>query len=207
MTRGKVLSGLGVVLALCSASVTSGIAEEVGIGRIQVGQFKPSGEWRGTLGGINAIVEGDTATVVTFNFELRPRKHFGFEMGLSFTDVDFVVSVPGAGSAKLGSAFAMPFTLGANYHFLKRGSRVDVYLGPSIGWVLWGDLRLEDDQTVSTESDVAIGGQVGVGVKLSEKSRWTFEATVQYLQTQFGDETLKIDVDPMMLRVGFGRRY
>ncbi len=114
---------------------------------------------------------------------------------------------PGAGSAKLGSAFAMPFTLGANYHFLKRGSRVDVYLGPSIGWVLWGDLRLEDDQTASTESDVAIGGQVGVGVKLSEKSRWTFEATVQYLQTQFGDETLKIDVDPMMLRVGFGRRY
>lgn len=207
MTRGRTVWGFGVVIALCSASTLSGIAEESGIGRIQIGKFKPSGEWSGTIGGIDAVVEGESATVVTLNYELRGKKHLGFETGLSFADVDFLVRVPGAGSAKLGTAFVMPVTFGVNYHFLKRAARADIYLGPTICWAVWGDLRTPDDQTLRTDTEFAIGGQVGVGLKLSEKSRWNFEATVQYLKLQFGDKTIKVDVDPIMLRVGFGRRF
>lgn len=110
MIRQTMVSELGVVIALRSASSISGIAEESGIGRIKNGQFKPSGEWSGNLGEIDAVVEAERATIVTLNYEISGRKHFGFELGLSFADVDFLVRVPGAGSAKLGTAFVMPVT-------------------------------------------------------------------------------------------------
>ncbi|MFN7965054.1 MAG: OmpW family outer membrane protein [Acidobacteriota bacterium] len=195
-----------VTVSACVVSLVSAALAEGGVVRFSVLRFSPTGDWQGRLIGETVTVEADSAVGAGLSYELRPTHRWGVETAISLADVDFNLSVRGAGSAKLGSALLLPLTFGLNFHPLPAKSRTDLYVGPMLGWVFWGNLRT-DSGDVEADSEFTLGAQVGVAIAFSSKSRWSFDAAVQYLRFPLADQSISVDVDPFVLRVGLASHF
>lgn len=193
------------LLVVVMAAIEWGAAQSVSW-RASLMQFSPGGSWQGRLLGEDVTVEAQSATGAGIFLSGRGKGHWGGELGASFVDFDFDLTVEGIGGDRLGSAVAFPVTIGVNYHFLKKESRADVYLGPSIGMIYWGNLRT-DSGNVEPDIEFSIGAQAGLTYRFSKEKKWAVDASAQYLQFPLGDESISIDVDPLIVRVGIGKTY
>lgn len=110
---------------------------------------------------------------------------------------------------KLGDVSVTPLTAGVNFH-LTRQSRIDLYAGPTIGYVLYGDLGIGEEK-LPIDDDFTWGAVVGVDVPLGEKG-WMFTGAVRYLDTEASPEDLgpgdnALDVSPWIVQVSAGYRF
>ena len=103
----------------------------------------------------------------------------------------------------------MPLTAGINFH-LMRQSRFDLYVGPTIGYVFYGDLGIGEDE-LSIDDDFTWGGTIGFDLPLGAKG-WMFTGALRYLDTEAspddlgpGDESL--DVSPWIVQLSAGYRF
>jgi outer membrane protein W len=109
----------------------------------------------------------------------------------------------------LGDVKVMPLTAGLNFH-LTRQSRVDVYVGPTIGYVFYGDLDVEDER-LSIDDDFTWGAALGFDLPMGDQG-WMFSGALRYLDTEAspddlgpGDESM--DVSPWVVQVSAGYRF
>lgn len=108
-----------------------------------------------------------------------------------------------------------PLTAGLDVHLTPR-NRVDVYLGPLLGWVQYGSLQVRTGSTgvttgVRFDEDLAIGATLGVAVPFGER-RWSFNASLTYLDSRLDGSgqngvTLSQSYDATIFGLGFGYRF
>jgi outer membrane protein W len=106
----------------------------------------------------------------------------------------------------------LSFLAGANFHVLRK-DKVDLYLGPQVGFVGYGDFETVDGDAFGVKNGLALGAVIGVDVPLGG-SKWVFSSSLQYLSTDAdveGDVEWDLDdtlpVDPIVLKIGAGYRF
>jgi outer membrane protein W len=195
-------------IALAAASLMAFVSgpslaqEWGGVWHVNAEYSKPSSDFSGVYEGIPVVIEAESAFGLGFDYEIRPWERVGVNLGLSMTDFDFKVTVPGTGSADLGSSLMMPLSVGINFHF--GGDKVDFYVGPTLNYVLWGNLRT-DGGDASIDDKFKVGASLGVDIPFGD-SDWIFSVGISHLQADLADSSANIGVDPNTVRIGFGKR-
>jgi outer membrane protein W len=109
---------------------------------------------------------------------------------------------------KIGEIDFTPLFVGVNFH-LTPARPLDVYLGPFLAWVTYGDLEF-DDESISIDDDFAIGAVAGVDVPFG-RGRWCFSGALRYLGTEAdpgsGPDDHPLDVNPWIVHAGVGYRF
>lgn len=227
-----------VVAVLLLVAVASAEAREGYILRFAGASIYPTGELRiderdafplgdGTIleEEFRAAVEADSAFGFCIDVERRFSDRFG--LGLTLMRAEHDVDAFGSetvrirddatGSvlfehseslaAPLGSVDVTPILLGANFH-LTPGRRVDLYAGPFVGLIDFGDLRAEGER-IGFKDELAYGATLGLDVPFGQSSAG-FAASARYMiagaeTDEVGSETL--DLDPLVVLVGVGYRF
>ncbi len=119
---------------------------------------------------------------------------------------DTVLSEDRGSLSRRGSGDMMPLLVGSNFHF-GVSDRVDLYAGPFVGYVFYGHITIEEEQT-AVEDDFAYGAVMGLDVPFGKGSA-VFSASARYMITKAEPEEggAAIDMDPVTLLVGLGYRF
>ena len=183
---------------------------------------------------IPAKLEAQPALGLEVNFEKGLNDRLGIEVAAGWTehDVDFdlggvtamvqdplgppgqmvTVTVP-AESGQFGKIVKIPVLVGLNVH-LTPDSGVDFYVGPTVGYVFWGDLDLEpevidpgDPDSLGVDDEFVYG--LNAGIDFGGDRPWGFHAGLRYLFVEAGesDGPEALGVDPLELRVGLTRTF
>jgi outer membrane protein W len=110
---------------------------------------------------------------------------------------------------KYGDVSVMPFTVGLDFHLTPK-ARVDLYAGPFVAYVFYGDFEVEGE-SLGVEDDVTWGGVVGLDVPIG-KGGWLLTGAVRYLDTEAEPENRElggdpIDVTPWVAQLSAGVRF
>lgn len=110
-------------------------------------------------------------------------------------------------AAARASVDMTPLLLGANFHF-PTGNNVDVYAGPFVGYVTYGDLVFEGERT-TLKSDVAYGGALGLDVPVGG-GKMAISAAVRYMIASVEPDepgSERLDADPFTVSFGVGYKF
>lgn len=163
---------------------------------------EPLSDYSGTIEGIPTTVTADSVFGFGIAAEYLLSRNVGIETEWFMAEVDFDVEAMGV-AVELGSSWMSPFLVALNYHF-NTGEGVDLYAGPLVAYTLWGNLEGSFGSSES-ESDFGFGAQVGVDIPA--RSGWALAVGVKYFTVSAGDESIEIDVDPLVLRLGVSYRF
>ena len=152
----------------------------------------------------------DDAMGYGLGYEYRHSKLLSFGASLSYWKHEIHVTMTDEDGATLydgkhGDWSWMPLLLDANFHVLG-GEAVDLYLGPTVGYTMFGDFE-EDGDSFASNDQFTYGLNVGLDVALGEN--WAFSGGLRYLQ--FDGEVegydYKLPIDPLIVTVGVGYKF
>ncbi len=189
------------------------------------------------------VVEADAAMTFFFGYEYMVTDIIGIDANLSFGkhDIDaeeklgLTWEAEGTGDYEdiikySGDMTMMPITVGVNFHVMQK-EKVDLYVGPFLGYVTYGDIKLDKithnitvtgldpdpitatysesvSEKVKVKSDFGFGAVVGMDVPFG--NNWMFNAALKYFQTKAKtDETnpVEIDMNPWVIQIGVGYQF
>lgn len=156
-------------------------------------------------------IEADSAFGIQGGFEFFVRDNFGIEPALSFANHDAEASEPGFPTVTIGDTSLTTITVNFNFHLTPDGP-VDFYVGPTVGYAMWGDLESDFfGETFPLDDDFTYGLNLGVDAPFGEGD-WFFSGVVNWLvvEAQFEDADpgdAPLDVDPLQLKLGVGKRF
>ncbi|MEM7355145.1 MAG: OmpW family outer membrane protein [Acidobacteriota bacterium] len=168
----------------------------------------------------DTTLEDDADTGLGISLERRLSHRLGLEIGALATSPDIGFRQVQQDDFLIVADDGLrltPIYAALNIHFT-RGRKVDFYAGPMLAYVLYDEVVLDAGNGLVAEldpdNDFAIGANVGLDVGLG-KGRWTFGASAKYLDTTFDsivvggdpDDDVSVDVDPLILSLGFGYRF
>jgi len=173
--------------------------------------------------------EADAAMAFFFGYEYMVTDMIGIDTNLSYSkhdiDSDTILNLTwtaeGTGNwnhpiHETGSITMMPIAVGVNFHVMKK-EKVDLYLGPFLGYVMYGDAKLDKysetatitsdplvdpfpltesfsgslSEKVKIKNDFGFGAVVGIDVPFS--NNWMFTAALKYFKTKASvDEEMPI---------------
>ena len=148
--------------------------------------------------------------------EYRFSRRLGLDFAVSFSEpaVDITIDTLDDGRfAATDKLSFTPITAALNIH-LTPGRRADVYIGPMIGYALYGDLTFDvgvgEPAEFTSSDDFGFGAQLGVDVGIGD-GPWSIDAALRYLDTDLettndGDVT-DVDFSPIMFSFGVGYRF
>lgn len=216
----KSISSLGIFLVLSTGGRAAAAAD-----------LSDSG-WRVKLNGLAAESTGGGGFNSSLGFglglEYRATPNLGVEFGVMNSDIDSEIGFDffGGGSFSVVSSLRMtPVLAQLNWH-LTPGHKVDLSLGPVVGWARYGDLNVRVHvpdggsvlvDHVQTRDGFVWGGHLGMDVPIGERGLF-FTLGATYLkakvkvdssgQGETGDgSAADFDLDPFIAQVGFGVRF
>lgn len=103
-------------------------------------------------------------------------------------------------------------TIGPNFHLTNNSEKVDLYVGPFVGFV---DLGNSSYQTLgesvrrSFDDDFVVGVQVGADIPIVKSSPWKLHTGLRYIdftadEDRTGDDA---DIDPLIFTIGAARSF
>ncbi|MDH3628899.1 MAG: outer membrane beta-barrel protein [Acidobacteriota bacterium] len=196
------LIGIGMlILAIAGLPVTAGDAER-GV-RFGLLSSSPSGD--STDAGQTTELDGSTGFFLSFEFPVSPR--FGIEPGIEIADHDITVKEMGFPTLDFGETTWTALTVNGNFQLMPEKS-YDLYIGPTIGYVMWDDISTSlFPGDVPVDDDFTLGANFGIDVPLGDSS-WKFSAALRYLTSDLGiDSGSDIGVDPVQIKLGVARRF
>lgn len=127
----------------------------------------------------------------------------GDKVEAAVLDADHDVNVDGQ---TIGDISQTPLLFSGNYHVPTSGS-LDVCVGTTLGYRLWGDLKVDNLGSVNTDGEFTYG--INSGVDLPLKGNWAFTAGLRYpfQEADAEDAGGEIDVNPFVLRAGIAYRF
>ena len=153
--------------------------------------------------------EADGSTGVFASVEFRVTERFGIEPGIGYADHDIESGNP---TINVGETSWMALTLNGNFHLLPE-KKFDLYVGPTVGYVFWGELDSGFfNASYPTDDEPALGVNVGIDVPIGD-SPWSFAGAIRYLATDLtvgsgaGIGGAEIGVDPFQLKAGLARKF
>jgi len=114
------------------------------------------------------------------------------------------------GDVNLGDVWLLPPTLLLQYHFLSKGT-VSPYVGAGINYMLFFEGKDQNGFTVDLEDGFGYALQAGADVALT--GPWTLNIDVKkvWFDTEAtvngGALTSDVNLDPLVVSVGFGRKF
>lgn len=107
----------------------------------------------------------------------------------------------------------MPLFISAHFHFA-RDKPYDLYAGPTIGYVMYGDLEYHEDYlkeySLEIDDDFGVGAVFGIDAPFGSKG-WAFASAIRYIKTSaevsVEESTETVDIDPWILQAGFAKRF
>jgi outer membrane protein W len=219
----KVSLALAVLVLVASIPAMAGQGDK--IIRFGAAWSSPTGDFVDTFESVDyrevATLEADSAIGPFFGFEFMVSDLIGIDGTIIYTthdiDSDFFVEEGGEvvfdDCMTIGDVSVMPLFVSAHFHVVQN-DLLDYYIGPTIGYVMYGDLKLipefeEDD--VPLKDDFGIGVVTGIDVPFGSGG-WNFVTALRYIKTAAEiDEPevtgIEIDIDPWILQVGVGKRW
>ncbi|MCP3964635.1 MAG: outer membrane beta-barrel protein [bacterium] len=149
--------------------------------------------------------------------EYRFSRRLGLDFAVSFVEPAVGLTLEPAGGGLIATTDKLsftPITAGLNVH-LTPGRRADLYIGPIVGYALYGDLSFdagpEGQANFTSDDDFALGAQLGVDVAIGD-GPWSIDAALRYLDTDLeatdeDGEITDIDFSPIMFSFGIGYRF
>jgi len=135
----------------------------------------------------------------SLGFEWRMGKWGGLEFDYLNADHDIEL-----GGVKVAETTMSPLSASFNFHLIHT-KIVDFYLGPTVSYVNWDDVKTIDGDTFSTDDEFAYGAQVGLDISLVKSV--AIVAGVRYTQLKITTDDGDVDVNPLFAKVGFAFRW
>lgn len=195
------------------------------------GAAAETGPWRLKLSGVHAwsTVGGiDGSFGPSLGLEYRATPRLGVELGGLTAEFDDQVRFDFFGLELISETeLRMTPVLGRLNVHLTPGRRVELYVGPTAGWVSMSDLTVRvrsrfpgepeevEEVEIPTEDQFAWGGHLGFDVHLGDRgSLLTFGVTYLDLPTEIDfpggdapeeeDLIVRSDLDPLIFHLGYG---
>ncbi len=185
----------------------------------------PLGDGTTMVATTRAMVEADSAFGFCIDFERRFNDLFGLGFTIMQSDHDLdasgssvvritddatgavLLDITESLTMPLGSVDVTPLLMSANFHF-GGSDKVDLYAGPFVGMIDFGDLTFEGDR-VGFKDEFAYGATFGLDVPFGQGSA-AFSASARYMiagaQTDEPDPDT-LDLDPVVVLFGLGYRF
>ena len=198
-----------IVLALAIVAVlalprTAAAADEKNMFGVFVGYIEPTGDY--TDGGFK--IELDSTVGYGLAYQYRPNDLFSFGADFLMATHDVKASMGGS-SETVGDVSLMAFLFDGNFHILKDAKTLDFYLGPTLGYAMWGDWKIDGEGNIKTKDTFAYGVNFGLDVPFADT--WAFNAGLRYLflstESDESGDNIEIDVNPWMLTAGVSYKF
>lgn len=236
-TKARLLLGLSIL----GVATLAAAADGDNIIRFGGAYVAPTGDLTGEASFVEDLGDGTTLAfdgTLTLEPQSEAALFVGYErrltdlLGVEFTlwgaehDVDgqlkgtawlldsntgeLITTAPIDATEKLGTVTVNPVTAGVNFH-LTPNARADLYLGPFVSYVLYGDLEAEGEQALAIDDDFGWGAVVGVDISLG-KSAWLLTGAARYLDTEaspkdLGPDDDPLDVTPWVVQISAGVKF
>jgi outer membrane protein len=164
-------------------------------------------------------VSVDNAIMPELDFTYMITDHIGAELILATTNHDISGEMALEGLGEIADTWVLPPTLTLQYHFLPRNS-VRPYVGAGINWTIFYSEDSKDAlNNAIGQTDVnlsnSFGWAVQAGVDIDITEKFFFNVDVKYvdinttatLTTGTLVNTTEVDLDPIIVGVGFGVRF
>ena len=166
-------------------------------------------------------VSVDDATIPELDITYMPRENFGIELVLGTAEHDVFGEGSLAALGKIADVDILPPTLMFQYHF-SPGSTIRPYVGLGVNFTLFFDetatagfeTAAGGSSNVDLDESFGLAGQVGVDIGSGD---WFFNIDAKYIQIDttatittpgaLGTVDVDVDINPIVLGVGFGRRF
>jgi len=151
-------------------------------------------------------VELDDSVGFQGSVEFAVTDRFGVEPGLGYAQHDITISEAGFPDRTWETDW-LAVTVNGNFHLLE-GGEIDLYVGPTLGYVFWGSVDTDIFDNFSADDDFLFGANVGIDVPLGD-GPWGVSGAVRYLFTDLALEgaSQDIGVDPIQLKVSVSYRF
>lgn len=230
MKCSRVLTVLAVsILIVPSVAVADGGNHVV---RLTFNYVDPTGsmftwlnpEAEGLYGATEQIdTEPKSTTGFSVDYEYRYSNLLGIAVNLARTDLelDILHHVAAWHPPHYTGDLAMtPLTISPQFHLVRAGA-LDVYCGPLLGYVFYGDLETPDyafgGDSYGVKNGFTYGVLAGLDVRLGE-TNWLITGSIRYLKTtaefedpyqyRYADDLYpEIDIDPLVFQAGLGYRF
>ena len=156
------------------------------------GDFSESGQ----------TTELDGSAGIHASAEFQVTDMIGVEPGIGYSKHDITVDEAGFPTLDFGETTWTALTVNGNFHLLPDRD-FDLYVGPTIGYVLWGDIETSlFPGDVPTDDEFAIGVNAGIDVPIGD-SPWDFSGGLRLLSTDLGVQSGgDIGADPIQVKIG-----
>lgn len=191
--------------------------------RMEESETLPLGDGTTLVAQEIGIVEADSAFGFCLDFEQKLTDLVGLGVTLMYSEPDITLDATGTAqivddltgtvlleftesASMTGSGDMMPLLIGPNFHF-GPSEKVDLYAGPFIGYVFYGDVTIEGEST-SVKDDFTYGAVMGLDVPFGEKGL-AFSASARYMVTEAEprDDNQALDIDPVTFLAGLGYSF
>jgi outer membrane protein len=159
---------------------------------------------------IGGEVSAGNSLVPELDFSYFWTDHFATELILATSKHDILAIGTSAGNLDLGSVWALPPTLLAQYHFNPYG-RIRPYVGAGINYTIFYSANSGDMANISYKNGFGYALQGGVDFGITD--RWAFNLDVKklFLNTKVsinaGAVTADVDLNPWVFGGGFAYRF
>jgi len=199
-------SAIALVVTLSVLGFVSQAWAEKGGKRVQFGVVysSPTGDY---VDG-DETTELDSASGFQASFEYMMTARIGVEPAISFLDHDVLFRETGFPELKVGKTSLSALTANVNFHLLQ-DKRVDLFVGPTIGYAFWGDLKSDlFEESFPVDDEFVFGVNLGVDIPFGEGA-WGFAGSIGYLFSNLALEGASADigVDPFQLKAGVSYRF
>lgn len=195
--RANSLITVGLVVLLLSAGTLVG-AEDTRKIRAGLLYSSPTGDF--SEAGQTTEADAGTGIFASVSFPITDR--FCVEPRLGYVKHDITVSESGFPDLDFGEVEWLAITVNGNFH-LTRDRSYDIYVGPTVGYVLWGsiDSNVFPD-SISTDDEPVFGANFGVDWGVGEA--WGVSVGARYLIADLtpSDASDSIGVDPFQITAG-----
>lgn len=161
-----------------------------------------------TIGG---SIDADFRVAPEVDFTYFFTDHIAAELIAATTKHDVSAKNTALGDLDLGSVWALPPTLTAQYHFNPHG-QFRPYAGAGLGYVFW----YNDDagpvvNDIKYENGISYALQAGIDIGISENWSWNFDVKKLFhsvdAKVNGGAVRANVDIDPWVIGTGIAYRF
>lgn len=154
-----------------------------------------------SLAGVADAVEASTEYGWEIGGEWKPSSRIGLE--LAYFDAEHDVEADGT---VIGDIDLRPWTFTANFHLVSRDA-FNWYVGPTLAYVDWSDVRLDGGGSLDVDSETTYGVSTGVDIGIGDTV--ALQLGLRWLDASVDSPVLPNDVsvDPLFTRIGVAFRF
>jgi len=196
-------SGIALAVAASALSALPAVADERPYRTkvfAAVSYVSPLSDSEQDFDGVVDSLEATEELGYEFGIGGRFNERWGFELSYvnATQDVDF-------GGQTVGEIDFEPISATLEFHLVPERA-FDLWIGPTVSWVRWGDLELEDGTKIETDAESAFGATLGLDIGLGDRLALT--AALRYLDADADLEGFApLAVDPLFARAGIAIRF